>query len=280
MQDLVQPRFHPRALSGSEDDGGERESWSGIGHIERSAISHLPWEALPTHGADVKLLPATVVFDLDGTLVDTAPDLCAALNHALGVLGRPGVPAGDVRHMVGHGARKLLERGLMATGSMAPELVEAGVAPFLEYYAGHIAVGSRPFDGVEAALDVLTAAGCTLAICTNKPVALSRALVEALGWSGRFAANLGFDSVPQAKPDPGHLFATIESAGGVPETTIFVGDSITDTSTARAARIPVVAVSFGFSDRPAIELGADALIDHYDELVPTLRRLAVGRLLS
>ena len=161
-------------------------------------------------------LPATVVFDLDGTLVDTAPDLCAALNHALSVLGRPGVPAEDVRHMVGHGARKLLERGLAASGDVSPELVEAGVPPFMDYYRAHIADGSQPYPGVEAALDELTTAGCTLAICTNKPAALSAALIAALGWDGRFAANIGFDSVPAPKPDPGHLLATIAAVGGDP----------------------------------------------------------------
>ena len=218
-------------------------------------------------------LPATIVFDLDGTLVDTAPDLCAALNHALGVLGRPGVPAGDVRHMVGHGARKLLERGLLASGDMTPELVEAGFKPFLAYYADHIADASQPFAGVVEALDALAAAGCVLAICTNKPVALSRALVAALGWSDRFAANLGFDSVPRAKPDPGHLLATIAAAGGRPETSVFIGDSITDTDTGRAAGIPVIAVSFGFSDRPAADLGADMVIDDYADLLPALRAL-------
>lgn len=225
----------------------------------------------------MQMLPATVVFDLDGTLVDTAPDLCAALNHALGVLGRPGVPADDVRHMVGHGARKLLERGLAATGEASTELVEAGVPSFLAYYAANIAVGSRPYPGVEAAMDVLAAAGCGLAICTNKPAALSAALVSALGWDGRFAANLGFDSVPAPKPDPGHLFATIAAAGGAAGSTIFVGDSITDTTTARAAGVPVVAVSFGFSDRPAADLGADVVIDHYSALVPALRRLMARR---
>ena len=218
-------------------------------------------------------LPATVVFDLDGTLVDTAPDLCASLNHALGVLGRPGVPADDVRHMVGHGARKLLELGLAATGGTTPALVDAGFAPFLAYYADHIADGSRPFEGVEVALDLLEAAGCRLAICTNKPVALSRALVSALGWNDRFVANLGFDSVPRPKPDPAHLFAAIAAAGGIPAETIYVGDSITDTTTAKAASVPVIAVSFGFSDRPAIDLGADMLIDHYDALLPALRQL-------
>jgi phosphoglycolate phosphatase len=222
------------------------------------------------------MLPATIVFDLDGTLVDTAPDLCAALNHALGVLGRPAVPADDVRHMVGHGARKLLEKGLAATGTMTPDLVEAGVAPFLAYYADHIADGSRPYPGVEAALSALAVAGSRLAICTNKPFALSKALVSALGWDGRFAANLGFDSVPAPKPDPGHLFAAIAAAGGDPATTVFIGDSITDTTTARAAGIPVIAVSFGFSDRPVADLGADLVIDHYDQLLPALRRLVAA----
>jgi phosphoglycolate phosphatase len=215
----------------------------------------------------------TVVFDLDGTLVDTAPDLCASLNHALGTLGRPPVPADDVRHMVGHGARKLLERGLAASGAVTPALVEAAVPAFLTYYRDHIADGSRPFPGVERALDSLAAAGCRLAICTNKPVALSQALVTALGWDRRFAANLGFDSVPAAKPDPGHLFATIAAAGGDPATTAFVGDSITDTTTARAAGVQVIAVSFGFSDRPVAALGADQVIDHYDDLLPALHRL-------
>lgn len=222
------------------------------------------------------MLPATIVFDLDGTLVDTSPDLCAALNHALGVLGRPGVPADDVRHMVGHGARKLLEKGLAATGTMTPDLVEAGVAPFLAFYADHIADGSRPYPGVETALTALAAAGSRLAICTNKPFALSTALVSALGWNGRFAANLGFDSVPAPKPDPGHLFAAIAAAGGAPATTVFIGDSITDTTTARAAGIPVIAVSFGFSDRPVADLGADLVIDHYDQLLPALRRLVAA----
>ncbi len=223
------------------------------------------------------MLPATVVFDLDGTLVDTAPDLCAALNHALAVLGRPLVPAADVRHMVGHGARKLLERGLAASGAVSPALVEAGVPPFLAFYADHIADGSRPYPGVEAALDALAAAGSIVAICTNKPTHLSAALVSALGWDGRFAANLGFDAVPQPKPDPGHLLATIAAAGGAPGATVFVGDSITDTTAARAAGVPCIAVSFGFADRPVAALGADLLIDHYDDLLPALRRLVAAR---
>jgi phosphoglycolate phosphatase len=219
-------------------------------------------------------LPGTIVFDLDGTLVDTAPDLAAALNHALAMLGRPGVPAADVRHMVGHGARRLLQAGLAASGTTSPELVEAGVPHFLDHYRANIAVGSRPWPGVETALDALAAAGCRLAICTNKPVALSEALVEALGWTQRFHANLGFDSVSAPKPAAGHVLASIAAAGGQAAQSAFVGDSITDVRAARAANVPIVLVSFGFSDVPPASLEADRLIDHYDALLPALAGLA------
>lgn len=212
-----------------------------------------------------------VAFDLDGTLADTAPDLTAALNHALGVLGRAAVPAEDVRHMVGHGARALLQRGLAATGDFRPELVEAGFPHFMAHYLAHIADGTRPFAGVEDALDALAAAGVRLAICTNKSEALAIALVDALGWRDRFAAIVGGDTLPVRKPDPAPLREAIARAGG--GRAAFVGDSITDTDTARAAAVPCVAVSFGFSDRPVAELGADRVIDHFDELVGALERL-------
>jgi len=233
----------------------------------------LRWEALAVQHRLVTTLPAFILFDLDGTLVDTAPDLCAALNHALGVLGRPPVPADEVRHMVGHGARKLLARGLGASGEVTAELVEAGVPPFMAYYHAHIADGSRPYPGVEAALDALVAAGCGVAVCTNKPHALAVELLEALGWQDRFSAVLGFDSVPKAKPDAGHVLATLAAMGGRREDAVFVGDSITDVGAAHNAGLPVIAVSFGFSDRPVGELGADVVIDHFDELLPALERV-------
>ena len=210
----------------------------------------------------------TIIFDLDGTLVDTAGDLCASLNHALGVLGRPAIDPAGVRAMVGHGARKLLERGLAATGQMTPELVEAGVRPFLDHYAANIAVHSRPFDGVEQALATLESQGLSLAICTNKPVALARALVAELGWASRFRALLGADSRPWKKPDPRHLTDTLAEAGG--SKAIFVGDSRTDADTARAAGVPLVLVSFGYSTDPVEALGADRLIHHFDALVPAI----------
>ncbi len=225
------------------------------------------------HLGTVNPYPATILFDLDGTLVDSAPDLCAALNHALVELGRPPVPADTVRHMVGHGARALLRNGLVHGGvveSGLTALVEAGVPPFMAYYHAHIADGSRPYPGVETALEALSAAGCVLAICTNKPQALADALLDVLGLRAHFAAVIGFDSVPQPKPDAGHVWATLAAAGGDRADAAFVGDSMTDVAAARNAGLPVVAVSFGFSDRPADALGADLVIDHYDELLAAL----------
>jgi phosphoglycolate phosphatase len=218
-------------------------------------------------------LPATVVFDLDGTLVDTAPDLTAALNVALGMLGRPAVDPATVRHLVGHGARALIERGLALSGGGGAAEIARALPVFLDHYAAHIAVASRPYTGAEDALDALAAAGVGLAICTNKPVGLSRALIAALGWSDRFAANLGGDSLAVRKPDPHHLLATITAAGGDPRSTVFIGDTAVDVAAARAAQVPVIVVGFGFADRPAAELGGDAVIAHFDALLPTLREV-------
>lgn len=214
---------------------------------------------------------SVVVFDLDGTLADTAPDLTAALNHSLVQLGRTPVPEDSVRHMVGHGARALLQKGLAATGEVSEELIEAGFPIFLDHYSANIAVGTRPFPGLEAALDELSAMGVKLAICTNKLEGLSRELIDALGWGDRFAALVGGDTLPVRKPDPAPLFEAISRSGG--GRAAFVGDSITDTLTGQAASVPTVAVTFGFSDRPADQLGADRLIDHFDELIPALRAL-------
>ncbi|QJU58909.1 phosphoglycolate phosphatase [Sphingomonas sp. AP4-R1] len=212
-----------------------------------------------------------VAFDLDGTLADTAPDLTAALNHTLVELGYPPVPAEDVRHMVGHGVRVLLRRGLAAAGVEDEAIVDRGFPIFLAYYEAHIADLSFAFPGCEAALDELAARGVTLAICTNKLESLARHFVTEMGWERRFSVIIGGDTVGVSKPDPAPLLATIERAGG--GRAAFVGDSITDTTTALNAAIPCVALSFGFHDRPPAELGADLVIDHYDELIPALERL-------
>lgn len=218
-------------------------------------------------------LPGTIVFDLDGTLVDTTPDLTAALNHSLAELGVATVPAATVRHLVGHGARALIERGLAEANAGDPALVERALPLFLDHYAANIAAGSRPYPGAEAALDALAEAGSALAICTNKPAALSRALIDALGWSGRFAANLGGDSLDVRKPHPRHVTATLAAVGGHAGDAVFVGDTAVDVAAARAAGVPVIVVGFGFSGIPAAELGADAVIDAFSGLLPALARL-------
>lgn len=212
-----------------------------------------------------------VAFDLDGTLADTAPDLTAALNHALEQLGCPPVPPPDVRHMVGHGARALLRQGLAAAGVFDESEVDRGFPLFIEYYEAHIADDSYPWPGCEAALDELAARGVTLAICTNKLERLARKFVDTIGWTSRFPVIIGGDSCGVSKPDPKPLLETIARAGG--GRAAFIGDSITDTNTAIAANIPCIAVTFGFTDRPPERLGATLLIDHFDSLIPALERL-------
>jgi phosphoglycolate phosphatase len=215
-----------------------------------------------------------IALDLDGTLADTAPDLAASLNHVLARFGRNAIAEQEVRHLVGHGARALLRKGLAATGEAAETLVDQGYPMFLEYYAAHICDRTRPYEGVARALDDLAARGIGLAICTNKPEAMTLRLVKALGWSERFEAIVAADTLPVKKPDPAPLLEAVARAGG--GQAAFVGDSITDADTARAAGIPLVAVSFGFSDRPAHALRAARVIDHYDELVPALASMSAA----
>ena len=212
-----------------------------------------------------------VAFDLDGTLADTAPDLAAALNHTLERLGRPIVPPDSVRHLVGHGARALIRNALAAGGEASDALIEEGFPHYIDYYAANICVGTSLYPALEEALDALSDRGVGLAICTNKPERLTHLLLDALGWNGRFRAVVGADTLASRKPDPAPLHEAVARAGG--GRAVFVGDSITDAETARAAGLPFVAVSFGFSDRPVEALGADAVIDDYGELVGVLERL-------
>jgi len=212
-----------------------------------------------------------IAFDLDGTLADTAPDLAAALNHTLTALGRPIVDPDSVRHLVGQGAKALLRKGLAASGAADEALVERGFPIYLDYYAANICVGTTFYPAIEEAMDALAARGATLAICTNKPERLTHLLIDAFGWTGRFAAIVGADTLAVRKPLPLPLLEAIARAGG--GRAAFVGDSIVDAETARAAGVPFVAVSFGFSDRPVDQLGADAVIDSYADLVGTLERL-------
>jgi phosphoglycolate phosphatase len=211
--------------------------------------------------------PPTIVFDLDGTLVDTAPDLISALNFVLEREGLPPVPLHSARNMIGAGARRLIERGLESEGrAMTVGDVDRMTADFIGYYAENIAVASRPFEGLERALDDLTAAGCRLAVCTNKLEWLSRRLLDQLQLSARFAAVCGADTFGVAKPDPAILKQTVARAGGELSSTIMVGDAGTDVGVARRAGVPVIGVSFGYTEVPIADLKPDRLIHHMRDL--------------
>lgn len=208
-----------------------------------------------------------VVFDLDGTLAETAPDIIATLNVILGNQGLSPVPVERARDLVGAGARALIERGFRLHGrALSPELLEELFQAFLVIYAGRIADESRLYPGVVAALESLADAGWLLAVCTNKPEHHSRLLIEALGITRHFAAICGRDTFPVCKPDPRHLTLTIEKAGGNPLQAVMVGDSLTDISTARAAGIPVIAVPFGYTDVPVEALDPDRVVSHFNAL--------------
>ena len=213
-----------------------------------------------------------VAFDLDGTLADTAPDIAAGLNRMLADFGRAPLSEEVIRPMIGDGARNLIRKVLGATGEMTEALVERAHPGYLDHYAAHVCEGTKIYPQVEMALDALAARGVALAICTNKPERTTSLLLAALGWTGRFAAIVGGDTLPWRKPDPRPLLETVARAGG--GRAAYVGDSIFDAETARAAGLPFVAVSFGFRDRPVEALGADAVIDSYEELIPALTWLA------
>ena len=209
----------------------------------------------------------TIVFDLDGTLVDTAPDLISALNFVLDREGLPPVPLASARNMIGAGARKLIERGLEAEGrAMTVKDIDRMTADFIDYYAEHIADASRPFEGLESALDDLSARGFLLAVCTNKLEWLSKRLLDQLELSSRFAAICGADTFGVSKPDPAILQQTVARAGGAMVSTIMVGDAGTDIGVARRAGVPVIGVSFGYTEVPIAELKPDRLIHHMRDL--------------
>jgi phosphoglycolate phosphatase len=223
-----------------------------------------------------RLSGAVIAFDLDGTLVDTAPDLVGTLNAILAEEGLRALPMEHARDLIGHGARRLLERGFMAAGEPLPEERIPGLFDrFIARYRAHIADESRPFPGCVAALEALKAAGARLAVCTNKPTALSNALLQALDMARLFEAVVGPDSAPAAKPDPRHLEAAVRAAGGELSRALLVGDAATDAGAARAAKVPLILVTFGYTETPAAELAPDILIDHFDQLPA-----AAGRLLG
>ncbi|WP_210247350.1 HAD family hydrolase [Blastochloris sulfoviridis] len=211
--------------------------------------------------------PPIAVFDLDGTLVDTLPDLIDVLADTLASLGLPPLSIAEGRRLVGAGIKPLIARALAELGrDTDPAELERIYEDYVEAYAARISRLSRPFPGVTGALDRLQAQGFRFAVCTNKVTALSIKLLTELELIDRFAMVAGYDTFPVRKPDPGHLLGAIAGAGGDPRRAVMVGDSKTDVATARNAALPVVAVSFGYTDVPPEALGADRLIDHYDAL--------------
>jgi phosphoglycolate phosphatase len=216
----------------------------------------------------------TIVFDLDGTLVDTAPDLVDTLNLVLEREGLLPLHYASARNMIGGGARGLIERGVAAGGGqLDARRIDAMFSDFIKHYAMHIADRSRPFPGLEAALDELAARGCRLAVCTNKLEWLAVRLLDALGLSERFAAVCGADTFGVRKPDGQMLRLTVERAGGRCDCAVMVGDSATDIATARAASVPFVAVDFGYTDVPIAKLNADCVISHFAHLPDAAFRL-------
>ncbi len=217
-------------------------------------------------------LPFRVVgFDLDGTLLDTSGDLAAAVNDALASVGRPTLSVEAIRPMIGGGSRHMLAQGMQATGGCTDAELDVLTARLLGYYEANIAVHTRPFPGVLDALDALVARGVTIGVMTNKVEHLAVKLLDALGLSARFAAVIGGDTVGQGKPAPEPILEMVRRCGG--GRAAFVGDSIYDIEGAHNAGLPAVAVSFGFLHQPVETLGADAVIDHYDGLLPALERL-------
>ena len=217
----------------------------------------------------------TIVFDLDGTLVDTAPDLTGALNRVLAEEGLSPVSADETRRMVGHGARALIANALAAVGAPPDQgRIDRLVGRYLAHYKAHVADESAPFEGVRETLDALQAAGARLAVCTNKSISLSEDLLAALDLRRYFGAVLGGDSLTVRKPDPEHLIETVRRAGGQSDRAVMIGDSRPDVEAARGAGIPVIVVTFGYRDEPIEDLGADAVVDHYREILPVLTRLA------
>ncbi|MBI1339652.1 phosphoglycolate phosphatase [bacterium] len=221
------------------------------------------------------LAHVTLACDLDGTLVDTAPDLHRALLALLEEVGLPAQPYDQTRRFVGQGSRALIERSTRVAGAQ----LDAGdlkrlTNRFVEIYASGIADLSRVFDGVSDALEDLDARGVRLVVCTNKRTDLSERLLETIGLAPRFLAVIGADRAPAQKPDPSHLLAAVRAGGGDPRFAMIVGDSSADVNAARAAGLPAIAVTFGYPDAPVETLGADALLDHWRDAPSLVARLA------
>lgn len=212
-----------------------------------------------------------VIFDLDGTLIDTAPDLIDSLNYTIEAVGMEPVTFDDVTFLVGQGVKVMITRAFeLRRTPLTEETFNTLFDRFMGHYAAHMPGKSRPYPGATACLAALASAGFGLAICTNKAEELARPLIEKLGLAGDFPTITGGNTFAVRKPDAGHIFGTIEKAGASKKASVMVGDSINDILAARNAGIPSIAVRFGYSDVPAEELGADHIVDHFDEITPDL----------
>lgn len=229
---------------------------------------------LPPIGDDMTKFPFDVIgFDLDGTLVDTSGDLTAAVNHVLGSVGRPLLSSETVKQHIGGGAKLMLQQGLEATGGIPDGNFKPLYREMLAYYEANVSVHSRPFDGALAVLDDLDAIGVRYAVVTNKFESLAVKLLTDLNLAHRMGCILGADTLGKenAKPSGAPIFEMMRRCGG--GQAAYVGDSIYDVMAAKNAGVPSIAVSFGFLHAPVEDLGADAVIDHFDELIPTLQRI-------
>ena len=232
--------------------------------------------SLGTHDPDPMTTPL-IVFDLDGTLIDTAPDLVDTLNVVFAREGFAPVPYETARTYIGSGARTMIKRGAEAEGrDLPPAKLEQMFADFLAHYGEHVADRSKPFPGLIDALDELAAAGHRFAVCTNKLERLSLLLLDALALSHRFEAICGADTFEMHKPDPEVLRRTIKAAGGDPQRAVMIGDSVTDIRTARAAGLPVIAVDFGYTERPIAEFEPDRIISHFAQLPAAIAAVAAA----
>ncbi|MBX4898056.1 HAD family hydrolase [Rhizobium bangladeshense] len=218
-----------------------------------------------------------VVFDLDGTLLDTHTDLVESLNHTIAALGLEPVTYDDLTHLVGQGARVMIERACRLRGHpLSADTLPPLVERFVAHYAGNMPGHTQPYPGLIAAMDLLKSGGYRLAVCTNKMESLARGLLEKLGLTGYFDAITGGDTFEYRKPDARHLTSTIERAGGDVSQTVMVGDSINDIAVAKNAGVPSIAVPFGYSDVPVNTLGPDHIITHFDELTTELVERLLG----
>ncbi len=218
-----------------------------------------------------------VIFDLDGTLIDTAPDLIASLNHTIAAADLAPVTFDDLTHLVGQGARVMIRRAFELRGQEVREpAVEPLLHRFLDHYKREMPGASQPYEGLLEALDRLTDAGFTAAVCTNKLEELALPLLEKLGLTDRFPVVTGGDTFAFRKPDARHILGTIEKAGGDPAKTVMIGDSINDILAARNAGISSIAVTFGYSDVPVAELQPDYVIEHFSQLTADLVERLIG----